>query len=900
MERIDKRFGATHALRSVDFSVRPGEVHALMGENGAGKSTLIRILTGVFPADCGDMFLNERRFAPTSPAAALAAGISTIHQEVNLIGTLSVAENLLAGRMTRRWFGLDWRTAHREAQSRLAALGVDVDVRRRLDLCSTAVQQLVAVARAVSAQSMLLVMDEPTSSLDQREAHRLLDIIRRLRAEGRGIIFISHSLEEVLAVADRVTVLRNGERVGVFDAAHLSRRQLVACMLGRERTSAEGAGVRHCRRMAAADRSGPSPAAPLLTVRSLHRRPALMDANFEIHRGEVFGISGLLGSGRTELVRLVFGADRADGGRIAFNGRTIRSHHPRHSVKVGMAFVPEDRAAEGIIADLSIRENICLVLQRRLSRWGWLSRRRQRTVAVRLMQRLGIAATDSEQPVSQLSGGNQQKVVLARWIAAQPRLLILDEPTRGIDIGAKAAVESLMSELSTEGAAVMVTSSELDEVLRNCDRIAVLHDRCHVATVENDGLTAQRLMALISGEPAEALPTSAEVASADTSRFPTRAPEEAEEAPSPHPESATAVADDIRSNILIPRKPPPGDDLPARNDSSFLPSRWGRMLRHAPGWLWPAAALCLFLMINALLIPRFAHIEWSGERWTGAIIQILDQAAPVMILAIGMTWVIGLGGIDLSVGAIMAMGGAGAAVALTQYGASAWGMIAVGLGVAALAGVWNGWLISTLRLPPIIATLILLVAGRGLAQLPTDGLVVTFEQPAFEMLGGGVLLGFPVSVWSALAVWLVACALTRLTAWGMYLEAIGGSKPAAMLCGLRVRGIEFLAYVACGTCAGFSGLIVTSDQKAADVSTCGLYIELDVILAVVMGGTPLTGGRMQLTGSLIGALIMQTLTTTIHMCDVAPGPALIIKGVIAVVVCLLQMARRERFRRVRA
>ncbi len=476
---VEKRFPGVHALRGVDLEVRAGEVHALMGQNGAGKSTLIKILTGVYPRDGGTLTFQGRDFRPTSPGDAQHKGISTIYQEVNLIPTLTVAENLFLGRAPRRWFGVDWRAMRRKAEELLATFELRINVDQQLGSMSTAVQQLVAIARAVQTDARVIIMDEPTSSLDSHETELLLGIIKQLKARGIGILFVTHFLEQVYQVSDRITVLRNGALVGTYEASQLSRLELVSHMLGKV------------------------PEEPALHARNEEPKPAVISAqglsrkgvapfDLTLHEGEVVGFAGLLGSGRTEAARLLFGADRARSGTV--NGSAPKN--PRHAIEQGLAFCPEDRKAEGIIPDLSVRENIALVVQRKLG--FTLSRAQQERIAQEFVTKLSIKTPSIEQPVRLLSGGNQQKVILARWLAYDPRVLIVDEPTRGIDIGAKGEIERLIHELSQRGLSVLFISAALEEVLRLSHRIAVFRDRKKVGELSSAGLP--EVMKLIAGE----------------------------------------------------------------------------------------------------------------------------------------------------------------------------------------------------------------------------------------------------------------------------------------------------------------------------------------------------------------------------------------------------------------
>jgi simple sugar transport system ATP-binding protein len=464
---IAKRFTGVQALKGVDLALRAGEVHALMGQNGAGKSTLIKVLTGVHTADGGEMRLDGQPIRPGSPREAQALGIATVYQEVNLCPNLSVAENIFAGRYPRRHWRIDHARMERESRELLARLHLQIDVTRLLASYPVAVQQMVAIARALGMKSRVLILDEPTSSLDGDEVKHLFSVLRTLRDEGLAILFVTHFLDEVYAIADRITVLRNGERVGEYTPAVLGPQALVAAMIGRE-LSAQGV-----------QRNEPAAAArePLLQAQGLARRGTLQPVDLEIRAGEVLGLAGLLGSGRTELARLLFGLDKADAGELRVGGRAVKLEHPAQAVQLGLAMCPEDRKAEGIVAELSVRENIALALQARMGVWKHLSRRRQQEIAERFIQALGIKTADADTPIAQLSGGNQQKALLARWLATEPRLLILDEPTRGIDVGAKQEIMDQILKLAREGLAVLFISSELDEVSRMSDRIAVMRER---------------------------------------------------------------------------------------------------------------------------------------------------------------------------------------------------------------------------------------------------------------------------------------------------------------------------------------------------------------------------------------------------------------------------------------
>jgi simple sugar transport system ATP-binding protein len=491
---ISKRFGAVSVLENVGLHLRAGEIHALMGQNGAGKSTLIKLLTGVYPADGGSFTLDGQRIAPANPVAAQALGISTVYQEVNLCPNLSVAENVFAGRYPRRgWRGLKAidgpRMAH-DTRALLARLHLDIDPRAPLGRFPVAVQQMVAIARALSVDAKVLILDEPTSSLDDSEVDSLFAVLRDLRAGGLAILFVTHFLEQVYAISDRITVLRNGGLVGEWRTAELPAPALVNAMVGRDvaLAAAPPAGAQ-----AQAVAAGTP---PRLAARGLGARRRLHPVDIELRDGEVVGVAGLLGSGRTELARMLFGLDRSDAGDIEVEGRAVRMTHPAQAVRLGLAFCPEERKSDGVIAELSVRENIVLALQARTGLWPCIGPARQREIAQGYIERLGIRTPDADTPIALLSGGNQQKALLARWLATDPALMILDEPTRGIDVAAKQELMNEVMRLARGGMAVLFISSEIDEVLRISDRVLVMRDR-HKAGELARGASEAEVMALI-------------------------------------------------------------------------------------------------------------------------------------------------------------------------------------------------------------------------------------------------------------------------------------------------------------------------------------------------------------------------------------------------------------------
>jgi monosaccharide-transporting ATPase len=490
------------ALDGVDFTLRAGEVHALMGQNGAGKSTLIKVLTGVEHPQAGEILLGGERIAPTSTLHAQTLGISTVYQEVNLCPNLSVAENIFAGRQPlKSWTrggGIDWKTLNARAKTLLASLDVDIDVRRELGAYSVAIQQMVAIARAIDISARVLILDEPTSSLDSEEVDRLFATLKRLRDGGLGIVFVTHFLDQVYAISDRITVLRNGRLVGEYPAAELRQAALVDAMVGR---STEAAAPRppEAATSSAADAGD---ANRVLHASGLARRGSVSHVNLDIRAGEIVGIAGLLGSGRTEVARLLFGLDRADAGSLSVKGAPVRLRDPAHAISQGLSFCPEERKTEGIVVDLSIRDNIVLTLQTQAGLWKRLPPARVRELTDRLAKMLDIRAPDLDGAIGTLSGGNQQKCVIARALATDPCLLILDEPTRGIDVAGKTEIMNRLVELARAGLAIVFISAEIEELLRVSTRIVVMRDRRQVAVLPG-GCSEDDIYALIAAAPAE-------------------------------------------------------------------------------------------------------------------------------------------------------------------------------------------------------------------------------------------------------------------------------------------------------------------------------------------------------------------------------------------------------------
>jgi len=486
---LDKTFPGVRALKGVNLTVNKGEIHALMGENGAGKSTLIKVLTGIYQKNGGTICFDGEEINARTPIEANEKGISTIYQELNLVLFQTVYENLFLGREPRTKFGsIDRKAMISEAKRILEELGIKIDVTRPLKNYSTAIQQMVAIARAVSINAKLVIMDEPTSSLDTHEVQVLFRIIRQLKSKGISVIFISHKLDEIFEICDRLTVFKDGEYVGDYDIGELNQFKLISLMVGKDTVELE----RNKQGYEFAN------AKVIAEMKDIRQGMRLNGINIEIKQGEVVGLAGLLGSGRTELAQVLFGSGMPDNGEIFWWGEKAGIHSPADAIKKGMGFCTEDRKTEGIIPHLSVRENITIALLPKLNSFGFVKTKEQDEIVRSYIDRLKIKTPTPEQAICNLSGGNQQKVLLARWMCMNPKLMILDEPTRGIDVGAKAEIEQLIQEFSKSGISVLMISSEIAELERNCDRIVVMREGRVIGELTGDQISQDKVMETIA------------------------------------------------------------------------------------------------------------------------------------------------------------------------------------------------------------------------------------------------------------------------------------------------------------------------------------------------------------------------------------------------------------------
>jgi ABC-type sugar transport system ATPase subunit/ribose/xylose/arabinose/galactoside ABC-type transport system permease subunit len=843
--RVSMRFAGVQALSDVDFDVTAGEIHALIGQNGAGKSTLIKILSGEIGDYDGELRLDGKPVRFFSPAKSIEAGIAVIPQELVLVSTLPAAANIFLGREPRaRWGFIDTRALIGQAEAAMAALGESLP-EGDVGTLEAGERQLVAIARALSLNARLLIMDEPSSSLGPLEVHRLEALVRDLAARGVAIIYVSHRLDEVARLATRITVLRDGRRVATIPGREVNQEGLVRLMAGRAVERAEipalAANVPDLLRVE--HLSLPDPTRP-----SGYR---LKDISLSVRRGEIVGLSGLTGAGRSDFLLALIGAlGRRPDGRIILRDAAYLPDSPVSARRAGLALLPEDRKAQGIFPDLDVLANVSISRLESVSAAGvFVSRARELQSATDMMTRTGVRAASPLVPISTLSGGNQQKGLLARCLFASPSVLLLDEPTRGIDLAAKAEIYALIAGLSARGFGIVLCSSELPEILSLCHRVFVFGDGRVTRVFDRADATEERLLAAAAAAPADAAPAAAE------------------------------SQGDSRGG---PSAPPPGrpPTLRARN----LLSRFGRLMGLA-------AVVLLAIVFSPVRGGRPVFVD------VGNLTDILRQVAEKGILAAGMTPVIISGGIDLSVGSVLALSATLTASSFMRGGYGIWITIPMVVAVGCAWGLVNGFVVARWRLQAFIATLATMSAARGVARYISGGAAVPLgfgaggAPESFRALAAPIVPFVPVpAVLFLVSVAVVAVLMSR-TRTGRYIYAIGDNEQAARLSGVHVRRHKALVYVLCAGLAALAGIIHCAQLEQGNPND-GVGYELDAIAAVVIGGTSLSGGVGTVGGTLVGTLIIGIINNSMGLNNVDANLQLILKGVIILAAVWLQTRRR--------
>ena len=777
---MHKRFGGVPALENARLDVRRGEVHGLVGENGAGKSTLINIATGLLRADAGTIILDGESISLASPQDAASRGIAVVHQEADLFAQLSIAENMLLARGLVRGRGglVDWPGTYREAETLVAAMGESFDVREAAGGLSVARRMMAEIAAAVSEHARVLFLDEPTSALTLKEIENLFGQIRRLRDQGVGIVYVSHRLEEVLEICDRVTIMRDGKTIETQPTGELTMDRVVALMVGRELGQIF------------AKRAVPIGDQRLRVEHATGKAGAFRDISIEVRAGEIVGLYGFVGAGRSEFAQALFGLEPLASGAVAIDGQPVTIRSPREAVLEGLAYVPEDRLVQGVFRNHSLRTNVSVASLRGLSRLGWIRGRAEADVVAQVIRDTNVRAESPEQPVGTLSGGNQQKVVFGRWQSTAPKVLLLDEPTRGVDVGAKSELHKLICDLAEQGTAILLISSELPEIVAMSDRVVTFSEGKQTGDFDpkRDGEAAIA---------AAAVPRAHEVGAK----------------PEAHPLGALARVLQFREAGLL----------------AFIVVLSGAM---------------------TLLRPdAFANAQ--------NFFDILASAALPAIMAQGAMLIICAGGIDISVGSMMGLTAAIAAIAV-KAGWPPLLCLALAIALGITFSLMNGGIALSARIHPIIVTLAGISIYRGMMRIVTGNREVMQLPPGYRALAEGTLLGVPKLCYYVVAVTLVAHILLRYTLPGRRVLALGNSETAARLIGLSKTRLTLFVFAVSGALVGLTAVLYPGYYGKVQANT-GMGMELKAIAAAVIGGTNILGGRGSALGTLLGAFLVALL-----------------------------------------
>jgi ABC-type sugar transport system ATPase subunit/ribose/xylose/arabinose/galactoside ABC-type transport system permease subunit len=843
---ISKIFGSTVAVKNVSFELFPGEVLALVGENGAGKSTLVKTVGGVYRPDEGFLRVAGERVELHSPLDAQHCGIAVVHQHPGLFPDLSIAENVFAGQPIRGAAGLlDHGKMRAEAQKWIDVLGLRRDAGTLVSSLRTSEQQMVEIARALAADAKVLILDEPTAALTIGEVEKLFAVIDQLRTRGVAMMFVGHRMEEIFAVSDRIAILRDGTLIDTRITAQTDQAETVKLMVGR------ALGDLYPRHHAAIG-------SPVLTVENLSVAGSFKDVGFTVRAGEVVGLAGLVGSGRTEIARVIFGIDKPTTGSLTLGDETIRPRSAADAMAHGIAYVSEDRRGQSVIEDFSILDNATLPVITKATTFGMVRRRLELALVSTSLERMKLKFARFDQPIGTLSGGNQQKVVLAKWLATNPRLLILDEPTQGIDIQAKAEVHRIVSELAEQGLAILLISSDMPELIGACDRIMVMRHGEIVAEFDREnasqyeiGLAATGVTAPTAGEP-DLDETNPVGPSAQALEHLV----ESEHQPSPATGSSTAQ--------VAPAKPadraaPAGEPPPTKPQREWLKRLLGR---RETGLL---IALLVIIVPLSILNPRFLSAA-------NLVDLMLVETSLIGIVAIGQLMVMLTRQIDLSVASIIGLTGYIAASTMAANpGLPVFVGILIACGVGLLCGAINGVIVAYGRVPSIVVTLGTLAIYRGVdsilsagkqvgsADVPDGWLAFTAAKP----------LGMSILIWIGLIVFLIAGGFLWKTSRGREIYATGSNPDGARLIGIPAQRRVLLAFCASGLLAGFAGALWASHYTIVD-GQLALGVELTVIAAVVVGGVSMRGGSGTVLGAVIGTFALLVIKNALALAKVDP------------------------------
>ncbi|CCN47704.1 ABC transporter related [Vibrio nigripulchritudo MADA3029] len=798
LNEVSKTFGGTVAVKDVTFDIRPGEVLALLGENGAGKSTCVKLMVGVYAPNSGQISLKGQFHKWKSPLDAQNAGIAVIHQHPGLFPDLSITENIFFGRFKKTKSGLLDVSAMRSAAiDALEAVGLDAKPEQLVKTLSVSEQQLVEIARALSTNADVLIMDEPTAALSYKEVRKLFRVVTTLKSRGVGIVFVGHRMDEIFEVSDRVAILRDGQLVGLDSAENLTRQKVVNLMAGRELTASYPK-----REHELGD--------AILQVDDLSLDGQYSDVTFSVHKGEILGIGGLVGSGRTEIARTIFGIERPTSGQVLIDGQAVSLHSPKQAMANGIAYVSEDRLSQSLIMDFSIRVNGSLTVLNQCTSMGLLQPKQEIGSVLKHLEHLKLRYASFDQEISGLSGGNQQKVVLAKWLATQPRILILDEPTQGIDVQSKVAVHHMIADLAKAGMSIVLISSEMPELLGMCDRITVMREGCQVETFDRNDATQEKILAAATSEESNELKT------------PTKVGDETESA------------------------------------QSF----WQRLLAQRE--------IGLVLAILAIVLP-VSYLNPSMLSSTNLVSLGMD-AALLSIVVLGQMMVILTRNIDLSVASVIGFTAYTAAYVMSAYpDISVFVAIAVAVFMGGAAGFVNGTIIAYGRVPSIVATLGTMSVFRGLHSIFADGDQISADEVPARWLDvvATKIGGIPMLIIVSICILVVFSLILRRTQWGRELYGVGSNPDGADLVGVPAPNRVFAVFVIAGALAGLMGALWASRYATVDARVA-FGFELTVIASVVVGGVAIRGGSGTVLGVFLGAVTLLVIRNGLTLVRIDP------------------------------
>jgi ABC-type sugar transport system ATPase subunit/ribose/xylose/arabinose/galactoside ABC-type transport system permease subunit len=814
---VSVAFGGVDVLKDVSLSIRAGEIHGLVGENGAGKSTLLKVFGGVHRPRKGSIEIDGKPCHLPSPHASIAHGIALIHQEPLGFPDLTVAENICLGQhptkgVLRR---IDWKAMEAKAARALVSLGLNIDPGARMRALSIADRQMVQIASALAQNARVLLMDEATAALTPSEVAELFAIMERLRDDGKTLVFISHRFEEVFQICDCVSVLRDGEMIAAGITTETPVDDVISMMVGRPLSALFEREER------------PATGDPLLEVEMLSRAGKFEDISFCVRQGEIVGLAGLVGAGRTDVARALFGVTKADSGSVRIGGRDERISSPRKAIAAGVALVPEDRQQHGLLLPMSIAQNMSLAVLGRIASWGWLPPRKEKVIAAEYVKQLQLACRNVEQPATELSGGNQQKVVLSKWLLTEPRVIILDEPTKGIDIGAKIEVHRLMGKLVAQGAAILMISSDLPEVLAMSDRILVMRQGKIAGEFDGDGATPEKVMAAATGQD----------------------------------QNAGSPQKNIDATVQAQSR------LSRFSNKIVLFREFGIL-----------GLLVLIVAGAAILEPRFL----SGMNFRSILLWF-----PILaVVAMGEMMVIISRGIDVSIGSIMGFSGIVVGMIFRDHPEfNIYLGTCIGIGLGAMLGSVNGGLIAWAKVPPIIATLGTLSVYRGLVFIVSGGRQIDPNHVPRELIqwsqaGPFGVRQVPWLVFIALVIAVLTFYFLRYTTTGRTIYALGGNPLAAEMRWLPIKCTNFLIYLLAGAAAGLGGVLYASRYGFVNPAQTGVGFELTVIAAVVIGGTNIFGGSGSVVGVLLGCVLLATISVALAVLGIAGTWQLAVYGFI--------------------